>query len=68
MGEVNLHGVAHTERAAEGRGKCSELAVVYSYAGAFRALAGYSLTCGGKCGNGGVLAVVESELNIGTAG
>ena len=47
---------------------CSELAVVYSYAGALIAVAGYSLAGGGIGGNGLILAVVECELNVLTAG
>ena len=65
VGEVNLLGVAHAERAAEALLK---LAVVYSYVGALLGVGGYSLAGGGIGGNGGILAVVECELNVFTAG
>ena len=68
VGEVNLFGVAYAEGSADLLRKCRELAIVDSYAYALLVVAGYSFACGGVCGNGGVFAVVESELNIGTAG
>ena len=68
VGEVNLFGVAYAEVSADLLRKCRELAIVDSYAYALLVVAGYGFAGGGIGGNGGVFAVVESELNIGTAG
>ena len=68
VGEVNLFGVAYAEGSADLLRKCRELAIVDSYAYALLVVAGYGFAGGGIGGNGGVFAVVESELNIGTAG